>query len=85
VYEWAYKGDLDFDLLTTHCWRFGQVLELIEGARELLNGFHQGRPLQRPLPCLPPQAHSLLDKSGLGAVARQQLWPVLGDFGEVAF
>jgi hypothetical protein len=29
--------------------------------------------------------HSLFDKSGLGAVARQQLWPVLGDFGEVAF
>ena len=40
---------------------------------------------QRPLSRFAPQARSLLDQAGLGAVTRQQLRLVLGDFRELAF
>ena len=41
--------------------------------------------VQRPLSRLAPQARSLLDQAGLGAVMRQELRLALGDLGELAF
>ena len=81
----GYERDLKLDLLPTQrgCARQGR--KLVKRAGKLRHSFYQRRPLQRPLPRLPPQARSLFDQSGLGAVTRQQLRLVFGNLGELAF
>ena len=83
--EGVYERDLKLDLLATQRGRGGQGRDLVKGARELLGGFDQRRTLQRPLSSFAPQARSLLDQSGLGAVTRKQFGLVLGNLGELAF
>ena len=84
--EWGYERDLKLDLFATQrgAWRArpqsGREREL-----SCAIGFNQCRALQRPLPCLAPQARGLLDLSGLRAVARQQFGLALGNLGELAF
>src|SRR5258708_37150530 len=85
MHEWGYECDLKLDLLATQRGSGRQRLSLVEGTRELLYGFNQRRALQRPLSRFAPQAHRLLDQSGLGAMARQQLRPPLGDLRKLAF
>ena len=43
------ERDLKLDLLATQRGSAGQGRDLVEGARELLDGFDQRRALQRPL------------------------------------
>src|SRR5258706_13923980 len=85
MHKWGYECDLKLDLLATQRGSGGQRLSLAEGTRELLYGFNQRRALQRSLSRFAPQAHRLLDQSGLGAMARQQLRLTLGDLRKVAF
>ena len=58
----------------------GKAANLSETCGELCHSLYQGAErLQRPLPCLVPQARRLLDQASLGAVTRQQLRLVLSD------
>ena len=63
----------------------GQGGHLVQRTSELLDGFHQRRALQRPLPRLAPQVGRLLDQPRLGVVTRQQLRLALGDICKLAF
>jgi class 3 adenylate cyclase len=62
----------------------GQVV-LLSGERKLSDRLHKSGTLQRPLPGFPPEARSLLDQPGFGAVTRQNLRLVLSDFSELSF
>src|SRR5262249_43397892 len=61
-----------------------QGLQLRKGPLELFGGFHQSRAFERPLRRLSPQARSLFDQSGLGAMMRQQFGLVLGYLRKLA-
>ena len=65
--------------------RAGQGRNLVEGPRELLGGFDQRRPRQRPLPRFAPKACGFLDQAGLGPMSCQQFRSALGDFRELDF
>ena len=54
------------------------------GSRKLRGCLNQRRTSHGPLSCFTPKAHSLLDQTGLSAVARQQFGLGLGNFGELA-
>jgi hypothetical protein len=78
------ESDLQLDLFATQDRRAGQGRDLIEGARELLDGFDQRRPRQRSLSRFAPKVRGFLDHAGLGPVSRQQLRSALGAFREFA-
>jgi hypothetical protein len=52
---------------------------------ELFCSFNQRRPHLRPLSSFSPQNSGLLDQSGFGAVARQQLGLIFGNLSELSF
>ena len=81
----GYERDLKLDLLATQRGRARQGRKLVKRARKLRHSFDQCRTLQRPLSRLAPQARSLFDQSGLGAMTRQQLRLVFGNLRELAF
>jgi hypothetical protein len=83
VGEWGYERDLKFDLLATQRRSGRQGRDLGKRTRELLCSFNQRRALQRLPSCFAPQAHSLLDQAGFGAVTRQQLWLRFRNLGEL--
>ena len=68
------------DLFATQRGGARQGRNLIEGARELFNGFDQRRALQRPLSRFAPPFDRRFGKASLGEVMRQQLW--LGRSGD---
>src|SRR5262245_1452689 len=84
VHESVNECDLQLDLFATYDRRAGQGRKLVEGPRELLGGFDQRRPRQRPLPRFAPKACGFLDQAGLGPMSCQQLRPALGAFYEFA-
>src|SRR5260370_20196378 len=81
----GYDRDLKPELLAAPRGCEGQRRNLVEGKRELLDSFNQGRTLQGPLPSLAPQACGLLDQPGFSVVTRQQLRLGLGDLRETRF
>ena len=73
VMERLYQRQLKLDLLAPECRGRGQLCDLFERERKLINRLNKGRTVQGPLPRQAPKSCSFFNKTGLGAMTRDQL------------
>jgi hypothetical protein len=85
VREGCDERNLKFDFLAAKPWRSWQRSKLIERARQLLDGFNEGRARKGALSGFAPQSGGFFDQASFSAVTRQDLRLALGDVSEVAF